>query len=104
MTESNYRWTSQPRPEPLSDWITVPLERPFDETSHRKNSRGIGLVDMAHALRDGKDPRASGAMALHSLETMYAILNSARERRSVEIDGTFTRPEPLPLDFPESED
>ena len=103
MTESNYRWTSQPRPEPLSDWITVPIERPFDETSHQKNSRGIGLVDMAYALREGRDPRASGAMAFHSLETMYAVLNSARARRFVEVESTFTRPDPLPLGFPEGE-
>ena len=102
-TESNYRWRSQPRPEPLSDWVTVPIERPFDETSHQKNSRGIGLIDMAYALQDGREPRASGAMAFHSLETMYAILNSARERRFVEVESTFTRPDPLPLGFPEGE-
>lgn len=103
MTGDRSRWRGLPRREPLAKWEQVPVTLPFNETSHRENSRGIGLVDMAYAIRDGRAPRASAEMALHAVETMHALLDAARERRFVNVEGTFTRPEPLPKDFPESE-
>ncbi len=103
MTEANYRWNRQPPPIPLVEWQEVPVEHRFNETGHDANSRGIGLVDMTYAIRDGRKERASGAMALHSMETMFALLRSAEEHRFIEIESTFERPEPLPTDFPESE-
>jgi predicted dehydrogenase len=102
-TEENCRWKGQPRPDPLPDWTEIPITRRFSETGHDVNSRGIGLVDMAYGIRDNREPRASGAMAFHSMETMQGILDSASEHRFVEIKSRFVRPEPLPEDFPESE-
>jgi len=102
-TEDNARWKGQPRPDTLPDWIDVPMDRPFSEVGHDANSRGLGLVDMAYALRDGRPHRASGAMAFHSIELMEGVLRSAAERRFVEVESRFERPEPLPEDFPESE-
>ncbi len=102
-TEDNCRWKGLPRPRSPGDWNSVPVEHQFNETSHDRNSRGIGLIDMAYAMRDQRDARAGGAMAYHSLETIHAMLTSARERRFVDVESTFQRPEPLPVDFPESE-
>ncbi|MFP4153242.1 MAG: Gfo/Idh/MocA family protein [Alkalispirochaeta sp.] len=100
MTEENYRWKTQPPPIPPGPWNEVPLERPFSETGQDANSRGIGLVDMAYAIREHRPHRASGEMALNAIETMFGMITSARERRFVDIESTFRRPEPLPTDFP----
>ena len=80
-TVDNYRWKGLPRQTPYPEWTEVPNERRFNETSHRENSRGIGLVDLAYAIRDRRPERASGAMALHCLELMEGLLASASEGR-----------------------
>jgi predicted dehydrogenase len=46
----NYRWKGLPRREPFPDWREVPAEHRFNDLSHGKSSRGIGLVDMAYGL------------------------------------------------------
>ncbi|MCW3489994.1 Gfo/Idh/MocA family protein [Dethiobacter alkaliphilus] len=93
------RWRGTPRP-PFPEWEEVPSQHQFNETSHEENSRGIGLVDMAYAIREQREERASAAMAFHSLEIMEGILKSAKERSFVEMKSTFQRPEPLPVNFP----
>lgn len=102
-TRENYRWKDLPRPQRHSDWTRVPIEHRFNEVSQRENSRGIGLVDLALAIRNNRPERASGAMALHSLEAMDALLTSARERRFYDLATTFDLPEPLPVNFPDNE-
>lgn len=104
ITRENYRWRTRPLPNPLPTWRDVPIRRRYNETSHDENSRGLGLVDMAYAIRDGRVPRASGEMALHMMEVLDAILQSAREKRFVEVESRFALPMPLPVDFPESEE
>ncbi|MFG6137290.1 Gfo/Idh/MocA family protein [Halomonas sp. B23F22_10] len=98
-TRDNYRWKGMPRQQPLSDWEEVPCEHPFTSTSHADNSRGIGLVDMALAIGEGREERASGRMALHAMELMEGLLTSARERCFLELATDFERPAPLPVDF-----
>ncbi len=100
-TKENYRWVTNPRPATLSDWTIVEHNHPFNETGHDINSRGIGLVDMALAIRDGRPARASGAMAYHSLEVMECILKSAKENRYYEPQSRFELPAPLPINFPQ---
>ncbi len=102
-TKKEYRWNSFPRQENPSDWINVPIDFPFTSTSHQQNSRGIGLIDMALAIRDNRPHRASGDMAYHSLEVMTRILEAARESRYINIESSFNIPAPLGRDFPESE-
>ena len=102
-TKKEYRWAGFPRPKYPSSWIKVPIEHRFTSTTHQENSRGIGLVDMALAMRDKRPHRASGAMAYHSLEVMTKILESAKDGMFHTIESTFTKPEPLPVDFPDRE-
>jgi predicted dehydrogenase len=102
-TKENYRWKGLPRQKPFSDWDVLPVAHPFNEISHKENSRGIGLVDMAYAIRDQREERASGKMAFHSLEAMEGLLKSAKEGCFYHLKSTFKRPEPLPIDFPNSE-
>ena len=93
----DYRWKGLPRPQPYSDWREIPIEDRFNDLSHRKNSRGIGLVDMACALIGEREARANGAMALHCLEVMEG------ERRFHEFESRCERPAPLPTNFPDDE-
>ena len=99
-TTKEYRWYGFPRPETHSGWIEVPIQHRYISTSHQENNRGIGLVDIAYAIREGRRARASGEMAYHSLEVMIKMLRSAREGRFFDIDSRFIIPEPLPEDFP----
>ncbi|MFN2285132.1 MAG: gfo/Idh/MocA family oxidoreductase, partial [Anaerolineae bacterium] len=61
------------------------------------NSRGIGVADMAYALRSGRPHRASGELAYHVLDIMHAIHDAANEGRRVTLESTCERPAPLPL-------
>ncbi|MDQ7904933.1 Gfo/Idh/MocA family oxidoreductase [Phytohabitans sp. ZYX-F-186] len=57
--------------------------------------RGIGLVDQITA-----EGRASGALALHVLEIMTALLDSAAQGRRIALTTTAVRPSPVPLTAP----
>jgi hypothetical protein len=94
---------SLPRQTPYPEWTVAPNERRFNETSHRENSRGIGRVDMAYAIRDRRPERASGAMGAHCLEIMESLLASASEGCFCHLKSSCARPEPLAANFPESE-
>jgi predicted dehydrogenase len=73
-------------------WAEVPLTH-----GYAQNSRGIGLADMAYALRSGRPHRASGEMAYHVLDVMEALYESAENGAYVELTSTCPRPAPLPL-------
>jgi predicted dehydrogenase len=58
--------------------------------------RGIGVADLAHALRLGRPHRASAELACHVLEVMLAFQASAESGRHVEITSRCDPPAPLP--------
>lgn len=60
------------------------------------NFRGIGVADMAQAIRTGRPHRASGALAYHVLEVMTAFQRSSDDGRHVDILSQPERPAPLP--------
>ncbi|MCC6802697.1 MAG: Gfo/Idh/MocA family oxidoreductase [Anaerolineae bacterium] len=74
-----------------SDWEDVPITRPFES-----NSRGLGLADMARALRDGKTARAGGDLTYHVLDIMHAVHDAAEQERYVALGSTVASPEPIP--------
>lgn len=74
-----------------SDWEDVPITRPFES-----NSRGLGLADMARALRESGTPRASSDLTYHVLDIMHAVHESAEQERYVELESTVEVPDPLP--------
>ncbi|HWD38555.1 MAG TPA: Gfo/Idh/MocA family oxidoreductase [Fimbriimonas sp.] len=76
-----------------SDWKPVKLERPFSQ-----NSRGIGVLDMAHAIQSGRAHRASGDLACHVLETMLSFTKSSVEGRHQMIATPVERPAALSAD------
>lgn len=75
-----------------SAWREVPLTHGYAE-----NSRGIGVADIAYALRSGRPHRASGELAYHVLDVMLATLDSPKEGRHISLESTCPRPAPLPL-------
>ncbi|WP_127794753.1 Gfo/Idh/MocA family protein [Agromyces sp. LHK192] len=60
------------------------------------DTRGIGVVEFARALRAGATPRASGELAFHVLEVLAAISEAARGGAPVEITSAPQRPLALP--------
>lgn len=64
-----------------------------------ENSRGIGVSDMARALREGESgqpARAGGEMACHVVDIMTSVLEAADAGRRVDLTTSMTRPDPLP--------
>lgn len=59
------------------------------------NYRGLGLADMLDGVAHGRPARASGALALHVLDVLLAIVRSAEEGRFVEVESSIERPAPL---------
>jgi len=74
------------------EWSEVPLTH-----GYAQNSRGIGVADMAYALRSGRKHRASGELAYHVLDIMHAVHDSAREGKRVTLESSCERPAALPL-------
>ncbi|GBF06079.1 putative oxidoreductase [Deinococcus aerius] len=62
-------------------WEDVPLrDGPTD------NARGLGLADLCAAIREGRPHRASGDLALHVLDVMEAVAESAQQGRHVRLE------------------
>ncbi|MCQ4206428.1 Gfo/Idh/MocA family protein [Streptomyces longispororuber] len=59
--------------------------------------RGFGVADLARALTDGTEHRASGELAFHVLEIMECLLTSARTGRSTTVTSEGERPAAVPL-------
>jgi predicted dehydrogenase len=57
--------------------------------------RGIGLADMARALRVGRQHRTNGVLARHVLEVLLGVLRSHDTGRHVSIDSTVDRGLPV---------
>lgn len=77
-----------------SEFTKVPLAYGYSE-----NSRGIGVADMAYAIKNNRPHRASGELALQVLETMHAIHRSSEEGKHIHIENECSRPEAFPVGF-----
>ncbi len=76
------------------EWREMPIRRPFAD-----NSRGLGVADMARALREGANGvmhRANGQLAYHVLDIMHAVHEASDSGRHVELTSAPERPAPLP--------
>jgi predicted dehydrogenase len=73
------------------EWREAPLE-----FGCATNSRGIGVADMAAAIRGGRDHRASDTLAYHVLDVMHSIHDASASGRYVELTSSMKRPDPLP--------
>ena len=70
-----------------NEWDDVPLQIGYVE-----NSRGLGVADMADAIRTNRPHRASGELLYHVLDVMEGIHDSSRAGRHYRVSRTFERP------------
>ncbi|MBI5093108.1 MAG: Gfo/Idh/MocA family oxidoreductase [Candidatus Hydrogenedentes bacterium] len=80
------------------EWREVPHSH-----GYAKQSRGIGVADMAYALRSGRKHRANGEMAYHVLDVMHAFNDASTSGKHVAIKSRCERPAALPLGLSERE-
>ncbi|MFC4812734.1 Gfo/Idh/MocA family protein [Paenibacillus sp. GCM10023250] len=73
------------------DWEEIELTHGYTD-----NNRGIGVADMARAIREGGQHRANGEMAYHVLEAMHGIHDASRDGKHYVMESTCSRPEPMP--------
>jgi len=60
--------------------------------------RGLGVAELAQAIREGRPPRASGDLMYHVLDIMHSLHDSSREERHLHLDSGCPRPEPFEFD------
>lgn len=90
-------------PDPNCFGGPVLLLRPEDGTfreipltfDYKENSRGLGIADMAKALREGREMRAGCQQALHVLEVMTAFERSSRTGKFVKLESPYSRRNPM---------
>ena len=63
---------------------------------YTENSRGIGVADMASAIRAGRPHRASGELAYHVLDVMAAFEDASTAGQHVAITSGPPRVAALP--------
>jgi predicted dehydrogenase len=80
------------RPLGGAEWTAIPA-------AGATAGRGIGVLDMARALRAGVPHRASGDLALHVLDTMEAIARSLAGSTFEPVRTAFPVPDVLPADW-----
>lgn len=73
-----------------TEWSDVPVELPFVE-----NWRGLGVADMARAIRAHEPHRCSGELTYHVVDVMSSLLKSADKGRAVAVKSECERPTPL---------
>jgi predicted dehydrogenase len=71
----------------------IPVECQY---GYNQNSRGVGVADMAVAIRKGRPHRASGEMAYHVIDIVNGLHEASSENRHIELQSTCSRPAPLP--------
>jgi len=94
-TRETARWNYRPRVQGLDAWDVADNRHGYNE-----DSRGLGLADLAYAVREGRPPRASGEMAFHVFEIMTGMLASSKSGSFGVPESTCQVPEPLPEVFP----
>jgi predicted dehydrogenase len=72
---------------PMPDNVALPILHGYCE-----NSRGLGLADMAYALRNKRRPRAHGDLGLHAMEVIHGMLESERTGRVYTMTTACPRP------------
>lgn len=80
-------------------WRGVRDDPQFCHPQGHGGGRGIGVVELARAIRTGVPERASGELALHVLDVMESTVESVQLGQPVVVTTTFTAMEPLSADW-----
>lgn len=68
-------------------------------TEREGHGRGLGVLDLARAIRSGVQPRASGALGYHVLDVMVAIEEAIASAQPCAVDSRAERPPVAPADW-----
>jgi len=77
------------------NWSDIPHTHGFGQ-----NARGVGVADMAIALRTGRRHRANEALTYHVLDLMHAFHDASATGKYVMVSSTCERPKPMPMNLP----
>jgi predicted dehydrogenase len=80
------------RPTGSDEWTVIPA-------AGATAGRGLGVLDLARALRGGEPHRASGELGLHVLDTMEVIARSIDAGSFEPVATSFTVPDVLAADW-----
>ncbi|CAG7649040.1 Gfo/Idh/MocA family protein [Paenibacillus allorhizosphaerae] len=72
------------------EWKEIPLTHGYTD-----NSRGLGVLDMAYAIRGGRINRTCGQLAYHVLEAMHAFHDASDEGKHYAMKSICERPAPM---------
>lgn len=72
------------------EWKEIPLSHGYSQ-----NSRGLGLSDMAQAIIDGREHRASGQLAYHVLEAMHGFQIASDNKKHYHLESECKQPTAL---------
>jgi predicted dehydrogenase len=75
-------------------WEDVPVKQP------EEIGRGLGVVDLADALRTGRQHRQNGELALHVVEVMESFHTSSDAGRHKVLKSTCKQPAAMPPGLP----
>lgn len=62
---------------------------------YAKNSRGLGLADMAAAISTGREARAGEQQIMHVLDVLTGFERSAKSGQWLDMETPYTRHEPM---------
>lgn len=68
----------------------------LDYTHDHPPGRSLGVADMAHAIRGGREHRASGELAFAVLSAMEGFVESSRTGRYCELTVDYAKPAMMP--------
>jgi predicted dehydrogenase len=74
------------------EWKEIPLTHSFSD-----NSRGVGVADMAYAIRSGRKHRANGDLTYHVLDVMHGLLDASIEGSHYLVENSCDKPAPIPV-------
>ena len=77
-----------------SEPTTVPQSHAFHD-----ECRGLGVAEMAWAMRMGRKNRANKEMAYHALEVLHGIVKSSETKSNQMMESTFEQAPPLPRGY-----
>lgn len=75
------------------EFTEVPLAHGFAQ-----NSRGLGVADMAKAILEGGNYRATGELGYHVLEAMHGFHISSDKGTHYDMEYTCERPKPISIE------
>jgi len=77
-----------------NNWSEFPITHPYGTEGYP--GRGLGVADLAYAIRTGRAVRASGEMAYHIVDIMESIHDAAREGKRIDLTTTCAQPKAVP--------